>query len=234
MKATLSTVCCSYVNTWSCTCVLNPNCSLAFRFQIIFLIKKKESFWVIQKRLVMKISSGLLILARFLVQFLYFYLPLFILCTLNMLYFAMTSIKIRQHQMEMRKIVSKDESRKHRKKLENDKNKWVEMRIQEFQLIDERFFPIDMTISFLIFTEFVYFCASSWWWEEAGLWKPFHLLPTQTVHISFYSIFGIVRKEHWHSFSWWWNLGYFSWWQRSEFVGLFSYEHFLMLYWSVQ
>lgn len=58
-------------------------------------------------------------------EFLFFLLPMFIIITLNIIFFILTALKIRQTQQELQKITSKEESSRHRKNLNSDKDKYV-------------------------------------------------------------------------------------------------------------
>ncbi|XP_055326391.1 G-protein coupled receptor Mth2-like [Sitodiplosis mosellana] len=98
--------------------------------------------------------------------FLYFYLPLFILCTLNIGFFTMAAIKIRQHQIEIRKVVSKDESRKHRKKLQKDKDN-VTLFLRLFIVMGGGW--IMEAISFVVDSKNPYFFLFDIWNASSGI-----------------------------------------------------------------
>lgn len=65
-----------------------------------------------------------LFLERFQTEFLYLYLPLFILIGLNIIFFAMTAHKIMIAQLATRQALMMGDSRKH-SKLESDKDRYL-------------------------------------------------------------------------------------------------------------
>lgn len=56
-------------------------------------------------------------------QFIYFYLPLFIICTVNLTFFILTAMRILRAQQDLKKATSNEESTRHRNKLNSNKDR---------------------------------------------------------------------------------------------------------------
>lgn len=52
-------------------------------------------------------------------------MPLCIICTINMVFFLLTALKIRRVQQDLKKVTSQEESSRHQSKFNHDKDKWV-------------------------------------------------------------------------------------------------------------
>lgn len=50
---------------------------------------------------------------------------MFVIITLNIVFFILTALKIRRTQQELKKITSNEESSRHQKNLNSDKDKYV-------------------------------------------------------------------------------------------------------------
>lgn len=55
--------------------------------------------------------------------FLYFYMLIFIIYTINIVFFVLTTLKIHQAQRDIFKITSQEESARHQSHLNNEKDK---------------------------------------------------------------------------------------------------------------
>lgn len=71
-------------------------------------------------------------------QFLFFYMPLCIICSINIMFFVLTALKIRKVQQDLRKVTSQEESSRHQNKFNKDKDKYARHFDRRF-LIDIHF-----------------------------------------------------------------------------------------------
>ncbi|XP_031622142.1 G-protein coupled receptor Mth2-like [Contarinia nasturtii] len=58
-------------------------------------------------------------------QFVFFYMPLCIICTINIIFFLLTALKIRKVQQDLKKITSHEESSRHQSKFNHDKDNFT-------------------------------------------------------------------------------------------------------------
>lgn len=63
-----------------------------------------------------------LIIEDRLTEFLYFFLPILIINMFNFAFFTLTALKIRKVQAELERITAKEDSRRHQKQLDKEKD----------------------------------------------------------------------------------------------------------------
>lgn len=60
-------------------------------------------------------------------QLIYFYLPLMIICTINLMFFILTAMQILRAQQDLKKVTSNEESTRHRSKLNSNKDRYAQI-----------------------------------------------------------------------------------------------------------
>ncbi|XP_055318309.1 G-protein coupled receptor Mth2-like isoform X2 [Sitodiplosis mosellana] len=58
-------------------------------------------------------------------QFIFFYMPICIVCTINIIFFLLTALKIRKVQQDLKKVTSQEESSRHQSKFNHDKDNFT-------------------------------------------------------------------------------------------------------------
>lgn len=58
-------------------------------------------------------------------QFIYFYLPLIIICSINLTFFILTAMRILRAQQDLKKVTCNEESTRHRNKLNTNKDRYA-------------------------------------------------------------------------------------------------------------